>query len=432
MFHSLIIVLPCAAFLSCCEGAHFERSAFLLQALHPKSVCLIQQRSQLKESPRRFSANGSSSALLRQSRVAMTSALRWSLDVFGEDEDIISGAKNDSLLLSTWSTGEKVSVCAAVVLMATFDHFVLQRFGTVGLRSHLLLVAFWVAIGMIWSVVIWHRKGNVAGIEWTSGYALEWLLSMDNLFVFHLIFRLHGAPKDVMHKALFCGIVGAVASRLLFFSIVGLLLQFISAFRFIFGAFLIWSAVQALQEGEETDESSLSDIAPVRLLRRCLGSRLLDSYGEEARVVVCKDDKLHFTLLLPLIVSLEFTDVVFALDSVSAKAAQIPDYWICCSSSIVAMFGLRAMFFVVKDLVDYFDLLKYGLCFILAFIGIELMIADFVQLPPQVVLVVILAVFIISIAGSAIRQKDAEGGAAPVDQTAPGDGLLNAVPAKAA
>merc|ERR1719271_379303 len=108
-------------------------------------------------------------------------------------------------------------------------------------------------------------------------------------------------------------------------------------------------------------------------------------------------------MLVPVIVCLEITDIVFAVDSVSAKVAQIPDVYIAYSSSVLAMFGLRAMFFIVRDLVDMFDMLKYGLCFILVFIGIELLLEDRVQLPAQVVCVLVVSVFLVCAVGSTAK-----------------------------
>mmetsp|Transcript_14014 Transcript_14014/g.24593 ORF Transcript_14014/g.24593 Transcript_14014/m.24593 type:complete len:119 (-) Transcript_14014:69-425(-) len=104
--------------------------------------------------------------------------------------------------------------------------------------------------------------------------------------------------------------------------------------------------------------------------------------------------------MVPVIFCLEMTDILFAVDSVSAKVAQIPNYYLAYSSSVIAIFGLRAMFFILRDMVDFFDLLKYGLCFILVFIGVELLLEDYVKLPAQVVCVVIFSVFLVCISGS--------------------------------
>ncbi|CAE7207492.1 alx, partial [Symbiodinium sp. CCMP2592] len=240
-----------------------------------------------------------------------------------------------------------------------------------------------------YNAFVFVRHGPVAGAykpldarsvgAWTC--ADEWLLSLDNLFVFHLIFQLYKTPSQVVHKALFLGIIGAVICRLGFFAIVRELLDFVSWLRIIFGIFLIWSGVQAAKEEEEGEAVNTT---PVKALRWLLGNRLLDHYGKDAgNLIVWRDGNMAFTLLLPVVCCLEITDVVFALDSVSAKAAQIPDYWISVSSSILAMFALRAMFFVVQDFVAMFELMKYGLCCILVFIGIELICSDYFVLPPQ-------------------------------------------------
>jgi tellurite resistance protein TerC len=180
------------------------------------------------------------------------------------------------------------------------------------------------------------------------------------------------------------------------------LLSFIHWFRFIFGALLIYSGIQAAQDDDDLD---ISEMFVVRMLKKCLNGRLVERYDlEEHRMFILEDGELRATLLVPVIFCLEATDILFAIDSVSAKVAQIPDYYIAYSLSVLALFGLRAMFFIINDLVDLFDMLKYGLCFILVFIGIELMVADWVQLPAQAVFVVVLSVFIVCTAGSTVKK----------------------------
>lgn len=387
----------------------------------PRGSCLLQKQAQVKGGAALPLESGGNprehSDVLRLAQVAegkviaMTHALRWSADIFGDAENIAHHGNitkdrkdyNTYLATSQWDKQDMAILAGTVIGLLLLDIFFLQPLQPSGLYCHLLLVALWVGIGMAFNFVIVMRKGSVAGIEWFTGYSLEWLLSMDNLFVFHIIFRMYGTPREALHKALFFGIVGAIVSRICFFLVVSSLLEFIVWFRFVFGVFLIWSGIMAAQEEEDDGEQgSLQDYSTVRFLKACLGSRLLPTYGEDSRSLMVKEGgQLCFTLLLPVIFTLEITDLVFALDSVSAKAAQIPDYWVSVSSSILAMFGLRAMFFVVQDLVDLFKLLKYGLCFILVFIGMELMVSDYVQLPPQAVCAVILSVFIISVAGSA-------------------------------
>ncbi|CAE7407645.1 FOLT1, partial [Symbiodinium pilosum] len=323
---------------------------------------------------------------------AMEKAIRfWSwFDIFGEETDS-SKARAVRRSHSRWTASDKAILASLCAFLVLIDAFAIQRLAPKGLRAHVLVVLFWIGVGLGFNVLVFARHGSVAGVEWCSGYVLEWLLSLDNLFVFHLVFQLYKTPPQVVHKALFLGIAGAVICRLLFFAVVREMLDFISCLRFVFGVFLIWSGVQAAREQEDSDGV---DTSSVRTLRWLLGSRLLDNYGNEkdaGSLLAWNDGKLAFTLMLPVVFCLEITDVVFALDSVSAKAAQIPDYWISVSSSILAMFALRAMFFVVQDFVAMFELLKYGLCCILVFIGVELMVSDYVVLPPQVVCAVILS-----------------------------------------
>mmetsp|Transcript_44741 Transcript_44741/g.83571 ORF Transcript_44741/g.83571 Transcript_44741/m.83571 type:complete len:456 (-) Transcript_44741:19-1386(-) len=341
--------------------------------------------------------------LPEQSQAAEEAMSWWSwFDVFGDEARNLTASwpkfRHHHHHVSSWTRKDKAFLAGVSASALLLDVCVLQRLAIVGLRQHLLVVALWIGIGLGFNVLVGFLHGPVAGVQWCSGYILEWLLSFDNLFVFHLIFRLYRTPPELVHKALFFGIVGAVICRLWFFAVVSWLLDFVGWLRFVFGAFLIWSGIQAARDEEETE---ISEGPTVKGIRWFLGNRLLDNYGKEAdSLVLWQDGKLSFTLLLPVVCCLEVTDVVFALDSVSAKAAQIPNYWISVSSSILAMFALRAMFFVVQDLVELFDLLKYGLCCILVFIGVELMISDYVVLPPQVVCAVIFSVFVISIFGS--------------------------------
>lgn len=335
----------------------------------------------------------------------MSEAMGWLGDIFAEEfSPLFNGTTVKRVHLhGHWTPLDKAIFILITTALVLLDAVVLQRLTVSGLRQHLVLVCFWLLMGIGYNAMIFLRQGAVTGVQWCSGYILEWLLSLDNLFVFHLIFRIYDTPPEVIHKALFLGILGAIAFRFSLFALVRQLLDLVTWFRFFFGAFLIWSGIQAAKEEEE--DSSVEETS--QWLRWILGSRLLNGYEKDGGLIVWRDNKLTFTLMLPVVCCLETTDLIFAVDSVSAKAAQIPDFWTSATSSVLAMFGLRAMFFVIQDLVQLFGLLKYGLCFILMFIGVELMISDYVSLPPHVVCVVILSVFCISIAGSSMNQGTA-------------------------
>merc|ERR1719213_519978 len=132
----------------------------------------------------------------------------------------------------------------------------------------------------------------------------------------------------------------------------------------------------------------------IRGLRACLGSRLQETYDLEGNgFIVESEGRWKITLLVYIVICLEVTDVLFAIDSVSAKVAQIPDQYVAYSSSVLALFGLRALFFIVEDLINRLHLLKYGLCFILVFIGAELLLSDYVRLPATAVCLLLISVF---------------------------------------
>jgi len=300
-----------------------------------------------------------------------------------------SASRAEWLILAT--------VCAALSLI---DVFLLQRLpSTFGV--HCIVLVFWLCVAMTYGIALRYRANRLAAVEWFSGYMLEWILSMDNLFVFHLVLDAFRTPAKQVHKAVFVGIVGAVLIRMVFFMAVSTLLNVFHWVRFPFGLLLIWSGIEAAR-GDDDDDMNLEDTRLVRSMKWVLGSRLHDGYDEHGirAFVYGADGKLQVTLLFIVIACLECTDVLFALDSVSAKVAQIPNQYLAFSSSVLAMYGLRAMFFIVKDLVAMFELLQYGLCLILVFIGLELMLSDYINMSSSSVCVLIASVFAVCVCGS--------------------------------
>lgn len=340
-----------------------------------------------------LAVNSLSSSALEEDLNVIKETTQWHGDVFGAPKDRDLGWSFFKLTDQT----EWIILAVAVVVLMMLDHFVIRHF-----TGNIACLSFWIFLAGIFNLIVWCRQGREAGLMWFSGYFLEWLLSMDNLFVFVLIFRVYATPKQLLHKALFLGIFGAVIFRMMFFVALSSLLHMLHWFRFVFGGLLIYSGVQAARDDDE--DMDPSDLWIVRGLKYLLGPRLSEKYDiENLSLFIREDGQTQATLLVPVIVCLEVTDILFAVDSVSAKVAQIPDYYLAYSSSVVAMFGLRAMFFIIEDLVGCFELLKYGLCFILVFIGVELMVEDYVKLPAQVVCVVIFSVFMVCTAGSAAR-----------------------------
>jgi len=343
---------------------------------------------------------------------------QWHGDIFGTPKPRIYSDLGFAVFSWTQKVEWMLLVCA-VLLLLLVDVCCLRRFteDKTGSCTHLALLAFWVFVGFCFNILVYSRQGHDSAIQWCSGYFLEWLLSMDNLFVFHLIFRTYATPMALLHKALFLGIAGAVIFRLLFFMALASLINGIHWFRFVFGALLIYSGIQAARDDDE--DLDVKNLMVVRWLKGVLKSRLVERYDNEGHnMFIYEEGELRATMLVPVIFCCEVTDILFAVDSVSAKVAQIPDYYIAYSSSVLAMFGLRAMFFIIHDLVDIFDSLKYGLCFILVFIGIELLMEDYVQLPAQAVCVIVFSVFVTCTAASAIRMMRQQQSKPPEPQIA--------------
>jgi len=264
---------------------------------------------------------------------------------------------------------------------------------------HVLLIFFYAAVAGVYSIFYYETKGSVQGTEWLLGFLLEWVLSFDNLFVFHMILKSFKVPFDQVHKALFYGILFAIVSRLILLAGLGMVLHSIHAIHVIVGVFLIYSGIQTLQD--EDSASSPGGLSLDNAWCKALGRRQLHYFDPDGKIAVYdKDGYLCVTMLLPAILTLEAADVLFATDSVSAKVAQMSSIQAAFSSSAFAMFGLRATYFLLCDLVEYFDHLKYGICLILVFIGADLILSDIRRFRLETVCAVVLIVFAASIVSS--------------------------------
>ncbi|CAE7199096.1 unnamed protein product [Symbiodinium natans] len=274
---------------------------------------------------------------------------------------------------------EWVILFQVVVVLLLLDFLVLRKVKS-SVRNHVALTVFWLSIGMLYNVHIWYLYGADQAIYWFSGFSLEWMLSMDNLVVFSLIMTTYRVPPSLTRKALFVGIVGCVLMRLGFFLILEDVLKHEKILQVGMGVVLMASGGQAMFE--EDSEGEIVDTYVVRATKACLGNRLEERYDtEEHRLFVYRDGKYKATLLVFVIILLEITDLMFALDSVSAKIAAVPNQFIAYSSTVMAVFSLRAAFFIVHDLVQQIEALKYGVAFIVAYIGVQLILSTFRYVP---------------------------------------------------
>jgi tellurite resistance protein TerC len=234
-------------------------------------------------------------------------------------------------------------------------------------------------------------------LEFVTGYLIEEALSVDNLFVFLLIFRYFRVPSELQRKALFWGILGAIIMRALFISAGVTLLNRFHWVMYLFGAFLVYAGVKLLFQEEEQENPG--DNFVTRFALRHL--RLTDGF-EHGGFIAVRNGTYYFTRLALVLIVIETTDVLFAVDSIPAVLAVTRQPYIVFTSNIFAILGLRALYFALSGLMEIFHLLNYGLAVILSFIGIKMLAANYIQIPTAYALAFIVVVLAASVALSVI------------------------------
>ncbi|MDT4915256.1 MAG: tellurite resistance protein TerC [Pseudonocardiales bacterium] len=254
-----------------------------------------------------------------------------------------------------------------VAVMLTVDLIAHRRAHVIGFRESAIWSAIWVAVSLLFAVALGLTLGGGAAVDFTTAYLLEKSLSVDNLFVFALIFGYFQVPRAYQHRALFFGVIGALVFRGIFLAAGVALVSKFTAILFVFGAILIWSAVKLVRDSDDTVDPGTS--LAVRLLRKVMP--VSDTYSG-AKFVVREAGKRVATPLLAVVAAIEAADLMFAVDSVPAVLAVSDEAFIVYSSNAFAILGLRALYFMLSGMLARFHHLGKGLAFILAFIGAKL------------------------------------------------------------
>jgi tellurite resistance protein TerC len=266
-------------------------------------------------------------------------------------------------------------------------------------RQALAWSVTWIALAAAFAVLVYVWHGHDAALEFTAGYIVELSLSVDNLFLFLVIFRYFQVPGEVQHKVLFWGIIGAIAMRGVFI-VVGI--KLIHSFHWMiyaFGAFLVYSGIKLF--GKE-DAGVQPEKNPVlRLFRRYVP--VTESYEGEKFFV--RRARLYATPLLVVLVVVETTDLLFATDSIPAVLAITLKTFIVYTSNVFAVLGLRSLFFVLAGMMEVFHYLHYGLSIVLIFIGAKMLASDYYRIPTGVALAVVAGVLLVSVLASLVRPK---------------------------
>ena len=292
-----------------------------------------------------------------------------------------------------------------VVAMLALDLTVFHRNAhSVRVREAAIWYAVWVGIAALFNIGVFVWMGADRGNEFLTAYVIELSLSVDNIFVFVIVFSSFGVPPEYRHRVLFLGILGAVVMRGIFIATGVALLENFAWLIFIFGGFLVFTGVKlAIRRSEEV----APDQNPVmRLAKRFLP---VTSDFEGQKFFVRRAGKWFVTPLFMVLIGLETTDLIFAVDSVPAVLAISDDTFIIWSSNVFAILGLRALFFLVDGILPYFRYLNFGLSVILVFIGLKMISSEAYHMPTSISLGSVGLILTVTILASYIakRREDA-------------------------
>ncbi|MGX1677854.1 TerC family protein [Streptomyces althioticus] len=293
-----------------------------------------------------------------------------------------------------------------VVASLAVDLFAHRSAHVIGFREAAAWSAGWIGLAILFGGVVFLVVGTDAGVEYTTAWLLEKSLSVDNLFVFALIFSYFQVPRAYQHRVLFLGVLGALVFRGLFLAAGVAVVSRFTAVLYVFAAILFWSTYKILKGEDESFDPGKS--VAVRLLRKVVSVR--DEYAGP-HFFVKEAGKRVATPLLAVVAAIEAADLVFAVDSVPAVLAVSSDVFIVYTSNAFAILGLRALYFMLAGLLDRFHYLSVGLALILAFIGVKLVLqathetvsTAVPEIPSLVSLAVIVVVLAVSIAVSVLR-----------------------------
>jgi len=274
-----------------------------------------------------------------------------------------------------------------------------RRAHTVKFREALAWSMVWIALAVIFAVVVFFWHGRTPALEFVTGYVIELSLSVDNLFVFLLIFRFFQVPAVHQHKVLFWGILGALIMRAVFIAAgVGLIQRF-HWIVYVFGAFLVYSGIKLFFQEEAEIHPEKNPV--LRLFRRFVPVTK-DYEGDKFFV---RRPGLYATPLFVVLLVVETTDLLFAVDSIPAILAITRDAFIVYTSNVFAIMGLRSMYFALAGMMEMFRYLHYGLSLVLVFVGAKMLLSHYLEIPTPVALAAVAGVLAISVIASVANPK---------------------------
>ena len=307
--------------------------------------------------------------------------------------------------------GFTVFVVAMLVLDLSVFH---RRAHAVRMREALIWTGVWIGMALLFNLGVYLWFGARTGLEFLTGYLIEKALSVDNIFVFLVIFAYFRVPGALQHRVLFWGILGALVTRAIFILLGAALLHRFHWVIYLFGGFLVFTGIKLLFQGEGEVHPERNPV--LRLFARLVPT-VTDYRG--ARFTVIQAGRRYATPLLMVLIVVETTDLVFAVDSIPAIFAVTRDPFIVYTSNIFAILGLRALFFVLAGTMNKFHYLQVGLGLVLAFVGVKMLIADVYKVPVGISLGVIATLLAGSMIASLLRPPVEPPLPHPADDTDP-------------
>lgn len=289
-----------------------------------------------------------------------------------------------------------------VIAMLLLDLGIFQRRAhEIGIREALGWSLFWIVLSLLFNIGLYYWQGKEAALQFLTGYLIEKSLSVDNLFVFLMLFMYFKVPPKYQHKVLFWGILGALAMRGALIAVGVALISRFFWILYVFGVFLVFTGIKMGFEKETVEIHPERNVA-VRMLRKLVP--VTPGY-HGSKFFLKIDGKYTATLLFVVLIVVETTDLLFALDSIPAIFAITTDPFIVYTSNVFAILGLRALYFALAGLMNLFHYLKIGLAIVLTFVGVKMLLAHVYPIPITIALAVIGGVILLSVVASLIWPK---------------------------
>ena len=286
-------------------------------------------------------------------------------------------------------------VLAGMILFDLF--FVHRKAHVVGVREALLWTGFWIGLALLFAGAVFVLGGSAKGTEFLTGYVIEKSLSVDNVFIFLVIFQYFAVPPLLQPKVLHWGIIGALVMRLVFIVVGAALLSAFHWMIFVFGGLLLLTAGRLAFQKEHEVHPEKNPL--IRLLKRFVP---MTNRYDDGKFFVRSKGILMATPLFAVLLMVESTDLIFAVDSIPAIFAVTRDPFIVFTSNAFAILGLRALYFALAGIMGYFTYLRQGLVMILAFVGTKMIVSDFYKIPTELSLAVVAAILLSAIGASVL------------------------------